>query len=374
MIGCDACDIKYYPSWPNIGITLDVCVAYRFCLNATTVIGAEEAAAFEIRGDVLETNIRVINMAVEVDVADGQSAIAGIRINGDVDSNNNRKGGRKARVIGGSVTSTKLDNEGSETLNRVYGVRVGDSYAAISGVVVENCYVGFIILQTGDSTPTGGTIMDCTAINCKGSGGDGRALSINSGCIGHTVSIAAIDCDIGLVSSAGNNTVDMSLEGCTADHTLSVGAIRLGNYRFIKSSALSASISRPSFNNMRDEATIWGLTAPILRLRSTLDGTWGSPFYDGGISFESEDTSGVGAGVRAQVRAVHTGSSAGATNIHLLATTVGGLTDGLIVRGDRVIIPIANVNDFADDTAAAAGGVQVGGIYRTASVMKIRVS
>lgn len=34
----------------------------------------------------------------------------------------------------------------------------------------------------------------------------------------------------------------------------------------------------------------------------------------------------------------------------------------------------ANLADFADDTAAAAGGVEVGKLYRTGSVVKVRIS
>ncbi|MXO72870.1 hypothetical protein [Alteraurantiacibacter buctensis] len=32
------------------------------------------------------------------------------------------------------------------------------------------------------------------------------------------------------------------------------------------------------------------------------------------------------------------------------------------------------LEDFADDTAAAAGGVQIGQLYRTGSVVKVRVA
>ncbi len=39
-----------------------------------------------------------------------------------------------------------------------------------------------------------------------------------------------------------------------------------------------------------------------------------------------------------------------------------------------VQIPIASVDDHIDDAAAAVGGVPVGGLYRTASVLKIRVA
>lgn len=33
-----------------------------------------------------------------------------------------------------------------------------------------------------------------------------------------------------------------------------------------------------------------------------------------------------------------------------------------------------NLGNYADDTAAAAGGVPVGGLYRTASAVKVRVA
>jgi len=47
----------------------------------------------------------------------------------------------------------------------------------------------------------------------------------------------------------------------------------------------------------------------------------------------------------------------------------------LAPQGSGVVeIPTAHVIDHADDAAAAAGGVPVGGIYRTASALKIRVT
>lgn len=47
----------------------------------------------------------------------------------------------------------------------------------------------------------------------------------------------------------------------------------------------------------------------------------------------------------------------------------------LVPQGVGVIqVPIANVAAYADDAAAAVGGVPVGGLYRTASAMKIRAA
>lgn len=56
----------------------------------------------------------------------------------------------------------------------------------------------------------------------------------------------------------------------------------------------------------------------------------------------------------------------GATN--LILPTVG-----TVATTSNIFNYIAGAQDFADDAAAAAGGVPVGGIYRTASVLKVRV-
>lgn len=57
-----------------------------------------------------------------------------------------------------------------------------------------------------------------------------------------------------------------------------------------------------------------------------------------------------------------------------LTITAGGATitaGGLTVTAGAVAMPLSN---YADDTAAAAGGVAVGQLYRTASAVKVRVA
>ena len=39
-----------------------------------------------------------------------------------------------------------------------------------------------------------------------------------------------------------------------------------------------------------------------------------------------------------------------------------------------VAIGIVNIQDFASDAAAAAGGIPIGGIYRTAGDLKVRIT
>lgn len=41
---------------------------------------------------------------------------------------------------------------------------------------------------------------------------------------------------------------------------------------------------------------------------------------------------------------------------------------------NRRTLGLDSLSDYADDTAAAAGGVAVGGFYRTGSAIKVRVS
>lgn len=57
-----------------------------------------------------------------------------------------------------------------------------------------------------------------------------------------------------------------------------------------------------------------------------------------------------------------------------LTVTTGGATitaGGLTVTAGAVALPLSN---YADDAAAASGGVAVGQLYRTASAVKVRVA
>ena len=79
--------------------------------------------------------------------------------------------------------------------------------------------------------------------------------------------------------------------------------------------------------------------------------------------------------------------AAGATGVSITPTTVGGspiiaaignntnINLELAPKGTgNMFIPIGNVPEYANDAAAASGGLAVGSIYRTASALKIRVA
>lgn len=64
-----------------------------------------------------------------------------------------------------------------------------------------------------------------------------------------------------------------------------------------------------------------------------------------------------------------------ATQPYLAARGATNASIWLIPNGSGTIItPIGNIQEFADDAAASAGGIVIGGFYRTASALKIRVA
>lgn len=68
-----------------------------------------------------------------------------------------------------------------------------------------------------------------------------------------------------------------------------------------------------------------------------------------------------------------TGGLTGNTSITGTLTTSGALTvssGGLTVTAGAVNLPLS---DYADDTAAAAGGVALGQLYHNAGAVRIRV-
>ena len=73
--------------------------------------------------------------------------------------------------------------------------------------------------------------------------------------------------------------------------------------------------------------------------------------------------------------AVATGATTN-LNSNALLITAGGKSGGApaVPQIPRVILPTVVNFNFADDTAAAAGGIPVGGLYHNAGVVRIRLT
>lgn len=62
------------------------------------------------------------------------------------------------------------------------------------------------------------------------------------------------------------------------------------------------------------------------------------------------------------------------TRDEIAAAFPGDRARGVFDALQRAIPEVANLGDYADDAAAAGGGVLVGGLYRTGSALMIRVT
>lgn len=382
-LGGDFIDIKEYvangsvPAYPKRGISISHCWADTVGLNATVAQTEQDAAAFDLRGEVIASDIHVFNLNSynEPDTGNPMIGVCGIRVNGDLNSDN-RLGGRKVRVVGGSVTSNKATNEGTETTKRIIGVRVGSNNSSVVGVVVENCYIGFRIIQTGDSNPVGSEIIGCHALNCHGSDGAGKGVSVEGAgtSVGSMLDVFVSGCDVGVAATnSAGATGRFTVANNTKDHTIAESQFAANVFHFASAANLTSNLTNATQTNFRD-MTIWSSIQPTLRLRSTFDGAWTSPYDDGVVQFLSADASGAGAGVRAEVRARMTGASGGGTGLILRANAGSGLVDVITVNGDRAYINPAVLPNAANDAAAATAGVAVNGLYRNGSALMIRIA
>lgn len=89
----------------------------------------------------------------------------------------------------------------------------------------------------------------------------------------------------------------------------------------------------------------------------------------------AKDTSGrigIGYAIQANAKLVVAGADQTSSNYAAVFYDSNG-NDIIGLRNDRQVF-IPALQNFADDTAAAAGGIAVGALYRTASAVKVRVS
>lgn len=90
-------------------------------------------------------------------------------------------------------------------------------------------------------------------------------------------------------------------------------------------------------------------------------------YYDGiGYNFGTEFNVN---GIQTRLATFASGSGQGA---QIKTTDNGDGTAQITLEGTHVVV--SNLGNYADDTAAAAGGVKVNGLYRNGSVLQIRVS
>jgi hypothetical protein len=184
-------------------------------------------------------------------------------------------------------------------------------------------------------------VDDCILIgNAAGGSGNGGITTIGSGAIGR----GNYGISIGVGSNIGNTG---------ADRTLSVGAF--GNI----SGVYSINLGAENFINA-ERSILIGTQQSLTSPYSVLLGGEGNTFNSTGKYNNMFNGSGN----------TISGTTSGATMLSC-SGRIATRNDATFVE-NLVVFNYAGL-DFADDTAAAAGGVVLGQIYHTSGVMKIRI-
>lgn len=366
--GNDAIDIK-----PSISGASQKRALFLKNLYADSVdqLGAGGKAAFDIRGYVLADGLYCDGLTS----AAGQP-VTGIRMNTEVTALD-RDGSKRSRLSNFIVTCADGTTEQTTFANSNIGVQIAERDVALVNGHIEGFGSALQLTGTGDndSPPIGDAVTNLTIKGARTGDGAGRGVTLGgSGAGYHRVSAHVENCDIGVVSNSGTHQGEFTIINCTTAHTISAAVFALSHFRFIFNGNGSDG-SEGSLINFANSVAVYDGTTASLNLENTKnDSAWSGPV--GQLQFKSKDTSGPGAGVRAAVRARMSGGTGADTFLSLTASgSTTGLDQEVMQIWDRYVVMIlSKVGNYADDAAAAAGGIPVGAFYRTGSALKIRVS
>jgi hypothetical protein len=278
-------------------------------------------AVLDIGGQVVASNIFISGL----DSYGSQIGNAGVRFRAPLIAEP-RFGSRGSSVSNVYVKSSKLPSEGSGSSKRIIGVAVNDEDISINNVYVENCFYGVRIFDSGDGVPRRVSATNLIAVSCQGAASDAVGIDLTNASSDCIVSGSATDCEIGCrIGGAGH---DLTLNLIANEVGLSATSAVLTRCR--TSLNISGSSVAASTNNFVDDNTASTLKESLkvlanrkasLDLISTAnDNSWTGDRAHGTIRFFSEDQSGVGAGLRAEMLARMTGAAGSSTvlefNVH----------------------------------------------------------
>lgn len=365
--GNDALDIK-----PSLSSAHPKRAIFLKNLYADSVdqLGAGGKAAFDIRGHVIADGLYADGLTNT-----GGATVTGLRFNTEATAID-RDGSKKSRISNVIVTCADGTVQQTTLANSNIGIHVAERDVSLVNAHVDGFGNGVTVSGFGDndSPPIGDGFSNITVKGARTGDGAGTGFTFGgSGGGYHRASAHVEDCDIGVVANSGTHQAEFTITNCTTAHTISAAVFAVSHFRFIFNGNTSdgAEGSRANFAN---SVAVYDGTTPSFNLENTKDdSSWSGPV--GQLQFKSKDASGPGAGVRAAVRARMSGASGSETLLSLTASGASGIDQEIMQIWDKyVVINLAKVGNFADDAAAATGGVAVGAIYRTGSALKIRAS
>jgi hypothetical protein len=216
---------------------------------------------------------------------------------------------------------------------------------AIGRACTVNSTAGLTIGTFSSNTATGSSVVVGHSISCAGS---------ESIVIGNTGATC---------NSAGSRSIAMGRTATVAANN----SLAIGNYATIVAGASNSMSFTSCAVNVNEQRAVGGLMIVPGNYGCTTAAAATNSIVLGGASSQIERASNTGS------IAIGYNTQANANNAVALGAGVVASTADTVTIKKLQMLDYATLN-YADDTAAAAGGIPLGGVYHTAGVLKIRTA
>jgi hypothetical protein len=283
-------------------------------------------------------------------------------------------------VEGDNITLTD-NGDGSVTIDAAIGLIDADNGLNIGAPGVA--YLGGTLLETTTIDTTSQYQLNITGANNQVKG---EVLFVeNTSSANSSVIALNVNCDIGRAITATSISgigIDVTVDG--AGKGISTASLNGYGLVAISGSEDIANESRPiyAYGGIYSRPSLFLATgdtnnsgSPAIAFRKSAP----TPLVGFGPSIQFE-VRGVNSATNiitsSTIASVYTDTTLGSesTALEFSVQDTGTLTKVLVMESSGIFTLTQGLGDYADDAAAQAAGIPVNGLYRTASIVKIRVS
>ncbi len=363
--GTDGVDVKPYAAAGEEFIKEDIQFIATSIINpGVRISDGLTKTGMDIRGHIIVDDVHVTKLK-------NSSGIPpiGVRVSPKVNANSLRQGGDMAQIDNVYVEYDP-DGPAQTSANGAIGVACYDRNTNWGSVVVNGCRVGVLVGVSGvpDSVPIETNFGLVQVINARAADGSGVGIQLSASGVdlSHFGRAVVENADLGLASNS-RVSGNFLFRNCAKGHSLTLTVLQNGflTFQFVNCTT-NADVA--DMNIVTSTPTVVVSTEPAIhRLYRTKNGAWSCGEVIGAYEFLSADESGVGAGVRAAIRALMSGTSGGGTTIALYAGATARDQKVLEMSDASAYVNPSSIPTYVDDTAAGAAGLTSGRLYKTSS-------
>lgn len=381
-VGADGIDIKSWPlaapGGPKVGIITNVFAPNGCGWNyiATGEEGGhDDQAVLDIGGTWHVSNVHIEGLTCDP----ASTGNTGIRFRSAVTADT-REGAVRSTLTGFSIRSVKAAGVGTDTSNNIIGLGVYSPSVNISNGYVDNCRYNMLVASYGaaeNPDPYDVNISNLTLHGANGATASGANIKFSASVRDtNLLGMMIRGGDTGIDLDGSGGTLELNIEECTLGIKCSKTIWR--NYTWVGLHLASNTTDTSAFAEIVGNSIVADRGAAVVGDRQSWinihaianDSSWsGEDSWVGGIKLWSHDTDAGGPVELGRIGPQSLTSSGSAWQQYFGLGAVS-----IRVRSDRIMMSRSVIGNYADDTAAAAAGVPLDGLYRTGSALKIRVA